>query len=185
MNPPQDIQLVYVEFTPTSIPTNMSRFVVHLGTSYFISKCFSPTPNPSTAYGFFFPCTKTYGVNNVTLTYITTSQFQLKIAEVVIGFLPDRTLNILFFCNHCGCSNFHVQNVLAFPPVLSDCSELYREGFTATGVYFIDPGRNRDKGESSVAYCQGGWTYFLRRIAVRYPISLMKIFDLALQSKPV
>jgi len=46
---------------------------------------------------------------------------------------------------------------------MSDCSEVYRLGFTLPGPYLIDPTGKRDQHSAVEVYCQDGWTYVLRR----------------------
>ncbi len=92
MDPPQDIQLIYVQFAPASIP-RLNKFIVLLGTHTNIKQCYTPVANPGTSSGFFISCPMTYGINNVTLQCNDTSTpFQFKIAEVVIGFIAPRKL---------------------------------------------------------------------------------------------
>ncbi len=48
-------------------------------------------------------------------------------------------------------------------PLVRDCSELERLGFTNPGAYFLDPTGNRDVKTAILAHCHQGWTYILKR----------------------
>ncbi len=52
---------------------------------------------------------------------------------------------------------------IAANPLVRDCSELERLGFTASGTYYLDPTGTRDPTKMGMAYCHQGWTYVLRR----------------------
>ena len=48
-------------------------------------------------------------------------------------------------------------------PLLTDCFELYFNGFVTGGVYEIDPTGQRDSKNAIIVYCNMGWTFLLNR----------------------
>jgi len=164
---PQQISMISVQFaTSFRPPGNASSFVVEVGTatSSAIQCLYSSSPVYHVIL-FSCPYWRLYDAYNITMRNNQSGNSRLGISEVNYAFRADRKGIFHHF-------NLIVRNLsswlafTAFPPPLTDCSEIYRTGFHAPGFYLIDLSKQRDKRRTIQVYCDGGWTHILRRIAV-------------------